>query len=194
MTNSVDQFGIEIEFASELPDITISEITEIALSRDDNTYWNIGADQTASDERGDGFELRSPIFSIFPEEELVFHLNSISKIGWINKTCGLHFHFSGVGFNHLNFLDKSDFFSLSKELLELGKPNPERSQFCQLCDGLHLHKNVALREVADSHWECRVFNSSLSLPTISYYFEKMLGILYGYPQSNYCSYQDFRSP
>lgn len=180
MTNSVDQFGIEIEFASELPDITISEITEIALSRDDNTYWNIGADQTASDEKGDGFELRSPIFSIFPKEDLAFRLKSISKIGWITPTCGIHFHFSVAGFNYLSFIDKKEFLSLSQKLYELGKPNSERSHFCQPHDRTHNHKNVCLREVSDSHWECRVFNSSFSLPTISCYFQKMLGVLYGF--------------
>ena len=178
--DSICRFGIEIEFACELPDITISEITGISLSRDSNTWWNIGADETASDERGDGFELRSPIFSVFPEEELELHLNSISKIGWITPTCGLHFHFSGAGFNYLNFLDKSDFFFLSKELLNLGKPNPERSQFCQPCDSLHLHKNVALREISDSHWECRTFNSTFNSSLILNNFEKMLGVLYGF--------------
>lgn len=180
LSNSVDCFGIEIEFASELPDITISEVTGISLSRDDDTWWNIGVDETASDEKGDGFELRSPIFSIFPEEDLESHLNSISKIGWINPNCGLHFHFSGVGFNYLSFMDKKEFLSLSQKLYELGKPNPERSHFCIPHDRTHNHKNVCLREVADSHWECRVFNSSFSLPTISSYFEKMLGVLYGF--------------
>ncbi len=175
--SDIDQFGIEIEFSASIPDVTIAEITGIPLSRDCNEGWNIGADQTASDDVGDGFELRTPPFTVFPDD-LAHKLKLIKKVGWINRTCGLHIHFSGPSFNYLYFLDKMDFLALSKNLYELGAPNPEREHFCQPHDCTHNHKNVVLRNIVDDHWECRVFNSSFDINLIKKYFDLMTGVLY----------------
>lgn len=174
----MDTFGIELEFISPY---VISEIADVLnVSLEDNMYdpykqWILKSERQTEDF---GLELISPQFVIFPEESLGNYIDHLSANDCrVNKTCGLHFHFSGPSF--ANWLNRKDTFVKFKalRLLQLSNPHPQRVKFCRDFKSFH-DKTCAIRHVSEDHWECRVFNAELNLKYIIQKFETMRRVLY----------------
>lgn len=178
----LDEYGLEIEFGSRMPDITLSRAMGVDLSADSiyyiqNSTWNISEDFSASYGSLLGMELRSPKFTIFPEDDLLGYTHQLSENGCaITPTSGLHIHFSGPSYAKLSFLNDSRIQEISKRLFSLAKPNKEREKYCDPL-GLNSTKRCALRQICDSHWECRVFNSTFSVAEIQNCFNLLVRIL-----------------
>lgn len=177
----LDQYGIELECGSVVPDITLSRLLDIDISADSiyyvqNSVWNISEDFSASFDQFIGVEIRSPVFTIFPEEKLTKLLNTLKSNCVVTPTSGLHFHFSGPSYVKLCFMSEAKLICLANKLFNLAKPNKSRAKYCNPLGGFN-NKRSALRQITESHWECRVFNSSFSIEEIINNFSNMLEIL-----------------
>lgn len=174
----MDTFGIELEFISSYMDYEIANFLNVSL--EDNMYdpykqWIL---QSEHQTENFGLELISPQFAVFPEESLGSYIDQLSANGcYVNKTCGLHFHFSGPSFaNWFNCKDISVKFKALR-LLQVSSPHAQRVKFCRDFKSFY-DKTCAIRHVSEDHWECRVFNAELNLKYIIEKFEIMRRILY----------------
>jgi hypothetical protein len=79
----------------------------------------------------------------------------------------------------LDFLEEKTLQEISKRLFQLGKPHRERIKYCDPL-GSKGTKRCALRQVADGHWECRVFNASFNVDEIKRDFDLMRKVLNEY--------------
>lgn len=180
----LNQYGLELEFGSKIPDITLARILDIDINADSiyyiqNSVWNISEDFSADDEENMGIEIRSPIFTIFPEEKLTQLLSSLKDNECqVTPTSGLHFHFSGPSYVKLCYLDNNKLIYLANKLFTVAKPHKKRAHYCNPLGGFNT-KRSALRQIAESHWECRVFNSSFDIKEIRSCFSNLLEILDG---------------
>ena len=178
----LDKYGIELEFGAPIPDLTLSSILGIDLSVDSiyytqHTVWSISEDLSASFAEYIGMEIRSPTWDIFPYDKVKGLCQQLSANGCrLTPTSGLHFHFSGPSYVKLDFLEEKTLQEISKRLFQIGKPRKERAKFCDPL-GPKGTKRCALRQVADGHWECRVFNASFNIDEIKRDFDLMRKVL-----------------
>lgn len=171
MNLHIDLYGMELEFGSELSHDQVSNELSVPMSICNlNHSWEIGVDETASSYTHYGYELRSPIFSVFPEDELRRIIKKLSNGKMCaTETSGLHFHFSGP--SYINFgLDKEKTYIISRMLYTLAKVNPKRKTYC---NPNVIGQNGAIRHIIDTHWECRVFNSVFDYDLIIRNFDLM---------------------
>ncbi len=182
----MDTFGIELEAVSSYMAHEMADFLEI--SHEDNAYdpykqWILKPEyqketKTVCRMEKFGIELISPQFVVFPEDSLGEYIDQLSANDcYVNKTCGLHFHFSGPSFS--DWFNRKDVYVKFKalRLLQLANPHPQRVKFCRDFKSFH-DKTCAIRHISEDHWECRVFNAELNLKYIIQKFETMRRVLY----------------
>lgn len=158
------KIGFELECVSHesrdsLRKHLLSVGVKITKIREDFSAWQVGND--ASIGRASLFhtrvELRSPIFEFteFVSEDVLNVLKILQPRCYVNGTCGLHFHVSGIQFNVP---------AIKKKLCEfkdLG--NRYRMEHYARTNVPSFTKHCIIREVGKNHIEFRHFNSTLNL-------------------------------
>ena len=146
--------GYELEFGCKVS----QRIREIKLP----DGFVSGTDYSANFGMYRGYELRSSVFEEFPVDKFKKCLKiSKNKGGRIHKMCGFHIHFSGYEFKPEE---------LNKKLIDIKRWN-SREQYAKdhaVYPGFR-DKYCRLRRVENDHWECRVFNASLSIRALTNY-------------------------
>jgi len=173
----INNFGIEIEFGSSLPMEELAKVLDVEIKLNSIYYttghaWMLDHDQSAGDDLLDGVEILTPIFNVFPIDELSKICEELRRHVTITTTSGMHIHFSGPSFVGLEFLPFDKKRELSTRMVQLANPHIDRLRFCLPSSGAG-NKQTAFRQIVDSHWECRVFNSTLDVDMIQKNFDTL---------------------
>ena len=157
----MSRYGIEIEFAANLG--TGSWLRE----RVEELGFHVGTDRTAGLIGKKGYEVRHQTPVMWNENSincLRQTLNYIKQRGVrVHKMCGLHFHFSGFG-------------KINEPLFTKLATNNRTSNWksrSSYCTNSLSTKYRVIRHISYDHYECRIFNGTLSLRAICKYQERM---------------------
>ena len=167
------KLGIEVEFV--VPNN--SKLKNRFTFNKKSGIWTIGTDGSLLSGSGkhnfNGLELRSSILgdNWFPDLKSILN-EIVENKGETTKTCGIHFHFSGLGqVNRIAFIN-----NMNK--LYPNMTWKSRKKWCAtLPSAREKEKYQILRLVNMDHYECRSFNGTLNPRAILQYYRILLSVL-----------------